>query len=135
MPYVGSFFDGDRHIEKRTAATAPTCTSPTTGLGSPHENYRDQPTQDVWQRHPDSEQSLLAWIDEAKNADWSTPTDIKEQFRNASILKSRRAVFNIKGNDYRFVVAVAYRYGALYIKFVGTHKQYDAIDADTVETE
>ena len=88
-----------------------------------------------WQRHPDSEQSLLAWIDEAKNADWSTPTDIKEQFRNASILKSRRAVFNIKGNDYRFVVAVAYRYGALYIKFVGTHKQYDAIDADTVETE
>ncbi|MCR4537427.1 type II toxin-antitoxin system HigB family toxin [Pseudomonas sp. 18.1.10] len=88
-----------------------------------------------WQKYPDSEQPLLAWIDEAKNADWSDPTDIKEQFRNASILKSRRVVFNIKGNDYRLVVAVAYRYGALYIKFVGTHKQYDTIDADTVETE
>ncbi|HCT08383.1 MULTISPECIES: type II toxin-antitoxin system HigB family toxin [unclassified Pseudomonas] len=88
-----------------------------------------------WQKHPDSEQSLLAWLDEAKNAHWATPADIKEQFRNASILKSRRVVFNIKGNDYRLVVAVAYRYGALYIKFVGTHQQYDKIDADTVETE
>ncbi|WP_426134267.1 type II toxin-antitoxin system HigB family toxin [Pseudomonas sp. PWP3-1b2] len=88
-----------------------------------------------WQKHPDSEQSLLAWIDEAKTADWSTPAQIKDQFRHASILKSRRVVFNIKGNDYRLVVAVAYRYGAVYIKFVGTHRQYDTIDADTVEAE
>jgi len=88
-----------------------------------------------WQKYPDSEQPLLAWIDEAKNADWLTPTEIKEQFRSASILKSRRVVFNIKGNDYRLVAAVAYRYSALYIKFVGTHKQYDAINAETVETE
>ncbi len=88
-----------------------------------------------WQKYPDSEQPLLAWVDEAKNADWLTPTEIKEQFRSASILKSRRVVFNIKGNDYRLVVAVAYRYSALYIKFVGTHKQYDAINAETVETE
>lgn len=88
-----------------------------------------------WQKYPDSEQSLLAWIDEAKKANWQTPADIKGQFRHASVLKSRRVVFNIKGNDYRLVVAVAYRYGALYIKFVGTHKQYDAVDADTVEME
>ncbi|MFP3496794.1 type II toxin-antitoxin system HigB family toxin [Pseudomonas sp. SIMBA_059] len=88
-----------------------------------------------WQKYPDSEQPLLAWLDEAKNANWSTPALIKQQFRNASILKGRRVVFNIKGNDYRLVVSVAYRYGALYIKFVGTHEQYDAIDADTVETE
>lgn len=88
-----------------------------------------------WQKYPDSEQPFLAWIDEVKNADWSNPADIKEHFRSASILKNRRVVFNIKGNDYRLVVAVAYRYGAVYIKFVGTHKQYDAIDADTVETE
>jgi mRNA interferase HigB len=74
-------------------------------------------------------------LDEAKNASWSTPVLIKKQFRNDSILKSRRVVLNIKGNDYRLVVAVAYRYGALYIKFIGTHDQYDAIDADTVETE
>lgn len=88
-----------------------------------------------WEKHPDSEQPLLSWIDEAKKAKWSTPADIKAQFRNASILKSRRVVFNVKGNDYRLVVAVAYRFAAVYIKFVGTHKQYDAIDADTVETE
>ena len=88
-----------------------------------------------WQKYPDSEQSLLAWIDEVKKANWQTPADLKGQFRHASVLKSRRVVFNIKGNDYRLVVAVAYRYSALYIKFVGTHKQYDAVDADTVEME
>ena len=86
-----------------------------------------------WQKYPDSEQPLLAWIDEARNADWSTPTDIKEQFRSASILKSRRVVFNIKGNDYRLIAAVAYRFQAVYIKFIGTHAQYDRIDAATVE--
>jgi mRNA interferase HigB len=85
-----------------------------------------------WEQHPDAEQPLLAWIDEAKKAKWQSPSDIKAQYRNASILKSRRVVFTIKGNAYRLVVAVAYRYGALYVKFVGTHAQYDAIDADTV---
>lgn len=88
-----------------------------------------------WEHYPEAEQPLLAWIDEARNANWSNPAQIKQQFRSASILKSRRVVFNIKGNDYRVVVAVAYRFGALYIKFVGTHQQYDAIDADSVEME
>ncbi|AVX91073.1 MULTISPECIES: type II toxin-antitoxin system HigB family toxin [Pseudomonas] len=91
--------------------------------------------KNFWERYPESEQSLLAWIDEARKASWSTPSDIKAHFASASILKSRRVVFNIKGNDFRLIVAVAYRFGALYIKFVGTHKQYDAIDADTVEME
>jgi mRNA interferase HigB len=91
--------------------------------------------KNFWERYPESEQSLLAWIDEARKASWSTPSDIKVHFASASILKSRRVVFNIKGNDFRLIVAVAYRFGALYIKFVGTHKQYDAIDADTVEME
>lgn len=88
-----------------------------------------------WERHPDSEQPLLSWIDEARKAQWTHPADIKAQFRSASILKSRRVVFNIKGNDYRLVVAVAYRFAALYVKFVGTHRHYDGIDADTVEME
>jgi mRNA interferase HigB len=56
-------------------------------------------------------------------------------FRNASILKNRRVVFNIKGNDYRLIVAVAYRFGAIYIKFIGTHAEYDAVDAETIEME
>lgn len=88
-----------------------------------------------WQKHPGSKQSFLCWVDEARQADWQRPADIKAQFRHASILKSSRVVFNIKGNEYRLVVAVAYRFSALYIKFVGTHKQYDAIDANTVELE
>lgn len=73
-----------------------------------------------WERYPDAEQPLLAWLDEARNAQWSNPAQIKDQYRNASILKSRRVVFNIKGNEYRLIVAVAYRFGALYIEFVGT---------------
>lgn len=64
---------------------------------------------------------------------WTKPADIKARYRSASILKSRRVVFNIKGNVYRLIVAVAYRFGAVYIKFIGTHAQYDAVDADTVE--
>lgn len=88
-----------------------------------------------WERYPDSEQPLRAWVDEASKASWAHPEATKAQFGSASILKSRRVVFNIKGNDYRLVVAIAYRYGALYIKFVGSHREYDNIDANTVEME
>ncbi|WP_420224854.1 type II toxin-antitoxin system HigB family toxin [Pigmentiphaga litoralis] len=88
-----------------------------------------------WQQHPDAEQSLRAWFDEAVKADWTQPADIKAHYRNASILKNRRVVFNIKGNDYRLIAAVAYRLGVVYIKFVGTHAEYDKIDAETVEME
>lgn len=88
-----------------------------------------------WEENPSAEQHLEAWIDEAKKAAWSQPAEIKEQYRSASILKNRRVVFNIKGNDYRLIVAVAYRYQAVYVKFVGTHAAYDAIDAETVEME
>lgn len=86
-----------------------------------------------WEQYPDAEQPLLAWIDEAKKAKWQSPSHIKEKYRSVSILKNRRVVFNIKGNAYRLVIAVAYRYGALYVKFIGTHQEYDAIDAETVE--
>lgn len=89
--------------------------------------FWDQP------EYADAQAPLLAWLDVATKAAWQQPTDIKAQFGNASVLKNRRVVFNIKGNDYRLVVAVAYRFQALYIKFVGTHAQYDAICAETVE--
>lgn len=88
-----------------------------------------------WEMHPDAEQPLKAWVDEVKKAQWSQPSDVKAQYRNASILKNRRVVFNIKGNDYRLIVAVAYRFQAVYVKFIGTHRQYDGIDAETVEME
>lgn len=88
---------------------------------------------DFWQRYPDAEQPLKAWYEEATNAKWTQPADIKEQYRSASVLKNRRVVFNIKGNDYRLIVAVAYKLQVVYVKFVGTHREYDAVDAETVE--
>ena len=88
-----------------------------------------------WVEHPDAEQALISWLDEVKKAAWSQPADIKAQYRSASALKNRRVVFNIKGNDYRLVVSVAYRYQAVYVKFIGTHAKYDAVDAETVEME
>lgn len=88
-----------------------------------------------WESNPDAEQPLKSWVDEVKKATWCQPADIKDQYRSASILKNRRVVFNIKGNDYRLVVSVAYRFQAVYVKFVGTHAAYDGIDAETVEME
>jgi mRNA interferase HigB len=91
--------------------------------------------REFWTRHPAAEQPLRAWLDEARAADWRRPSDIKGQYGHAGVLKNRRVVFNIKGNDYRLVVAIAYRLQVVYVKFVGTHAQYDAIDAETVEME
>ncbi len=91
--------------------------------------------RNFWEGNPGAEQHLKAWIDEVKKAAWSQPAEIKEQYRSASILKNRRVVFNIKGNDYRLIVAVAYRYQAVYVKFIGTHAAYDVIDAETFEME
>jgi mRNA interferase HigB len=88
-----------------------------------------------WEMHPDAEQPLKAWVDEVRKAKWSQPAQIKAQYRNVSILKNRRAVFNVKGNDYRLVVSVAYRFQAVYVKFIGTHQEYDVIDAESVEME
>lgn len=86
-----------------------------------------------WIKHPDAKQPLLAWYDEVRAAIWKTPQDIKEQYATASFVGNNRVVFNIKGNSNRLVVAVTYRYQAIYIKFAGTHKEYDKIDVTTVE--
>lgn len=88
-----------------------------------------------WEQHPDAEQPLKSWVGEVRKAAWRQPAEIKEQYRSTSVLKNRRIVFNIKGNDYRLVVSVAYQFQAVYVKFIGTHKQYDSIDAETVEME
>ena len=74
-------------------------------------------------------------MDDATKADWKTPAEIKVQYRSASILKDRRVVFNIKGNSYRLIVAIAYQRGWIFVKFIGTHKEYDAVDADTIDLE
>lgn len=83
--------------------------------------------------HPDAGQALKAWYDEARKASWETPQQIKDQYRSASFVGQNRVVFNIHGNKYRLVVAVAYKFGAVYIKFAGTHKDYDKIDVESVD--
>lgn len=83
--------------------------------------------------HPDAKQPLLAWYDEAKVARWQTPQAIKNHYASASFVGNNRVVFNIKGGNYRLVTAVSYRFEAVYIKFIGTHAEYDRIDAATVE--
>lgn len=88
-----------------------------------------------WEMHPDAEQPIKAWFDEASKATWTQPSDVKAHYGNSSILKNRRVVFNIKGNDYRLIVAIAYKLGIVYVKFIGTHAEYDKIDAETVEME
>jgi mRNA interferase HigB len=86
-----------------------------------------------WERFPDAEQPLKAWYEEATSASWNQPAEIKAQYRSASVLKNRRVVFNIKGNEYRLIVAVAYKLQIVYVKFVGTHKEYDAVEAETID--
>ena len=82
--------------------------------------------------YQDAKGPLEAWYAEAYRAKWKTPQEIKAQYHNASILKNSRVVFNIGGNKYRLVVAIDYVRQACYVKFIGTHRQYDTIDAGTV---
>jgi mRNA interferase HigB len=88
--------------------------------------------KDFWERHSDAEQPLQAWYADLKAAKWKLPTEIKSAYRNASFVGNNRVVFNIKGNTYRVVVAIQYQFGIVYIRFVGTHEEYDRIDAAAV---
>lgn len=82
--------------------------------------------------HRDSQTQLESWYDIVNGALWKSPADIKSQFRNASFLANNRVVFNICGNKYRLVVKVEYAFAHVYVRFVGTHKEYDRIDAGTI---
>ena len=82
-----------------------------------------------WEIHPDAEDSLRAWHLIARRAQWRTPVDIRADYGNASFVGNNRVVFNIKGNDYRLIVLAEYQMGRLFIRFVGTHAEYDRIDA------
>lgn len=88
--------------------------------------------REFWEAHPNARQPLQAWYEDAKHALWQSPMDIKATYRNASIVANNRVVFNIKGNDYRLIVAVNYRFGIAYIRFIGTHSEYDRVDATQI---
>jgi mRNA interferase HigB len=85
-----------------------------------------------WVKHPESRKPLEIWYNIAKKAKWKNINEIKMVFSNVSVLANNRIVFNIKGNDYRLVVVVKYTMQAIYIRWVGTHAEYDKIDANTI---
>lgn len=87
---------------------------------------------DYYYAHKETKSQLEAWYYEVKNANWSSPVDIKEKYGNASIIGGNKVVFNIKGNKYRLVTKINYRMKIVYIKFIGTHKEYDKLNIEEI---
>lgn len=88
--------------------------------------------RDYWEIHPETEQYLKTWYDTAINANWKTPSDVKQNYANASILKDSRIVFNIKGNSHRLIAKFNFEKQWIFIRFIGTHSEYDKIDVNTI---
>lgn len=88
--------------------------------------------KEFWEIHPDCIEPLRTWYRETGKAHWKGPADIRGQYASVSLLKNNRAVFDIKGNHYRIVVRINYEFGIVWIRFIGTHAEYDRIDANNI---
>lgn len=88
--------------------------------------------REFWEKHPDCEQQLKSWYKETEEAKWVSPADIKREYPSASFLADQRVVFNIKGNHYRLIVKLNYSFSLVFIRFIGTHAEYDKIDASKI---
>ncbi|MBS1615206.1 MAG: type II toxin-antitoxin system HigB family toxin [Bacteroidetes bacterium] len=88
--------------------------------------------REFWVKHNDCEQQLKAWFQEASKAKWTSPNEIKANYPSASIIGNDRIVFNIKGNTYRLIVEINFDYLMVWIRFIGTHAEYDKINAKTI---
>lgn len=86
-----------------------------------------------WEKYPDAQAALFAWYEEVSEADWSSPNEMKVQFRSASVITGKRVVFNIHGNNYRLLVDIEFKFKIVFIVWFGTHKDYDKLDAKTVK--
>jgi mRNA interferase HigB len=94
------------------------------------------PLKSFWEdRFPDAENALKAWIADTEKATWQNSNELKTQYANADPVGNNRIVFNIRGNNYRLIVAISYRAQIVLIKFIGTHEEYDAIDVLNVEVK
>ena len=87
---------------------------------------------EFWTKVPGAEMALRAWFHEVEAAAWEDSAELKEKYRNASIINSERVVFNICGNKYRLIVRINYKSKTVFIRFVGTHREYDRINVETV---
>ena len=88
--------------------------------------------REFWLTSPDSEQYLKTWFDTTMNSNWKTPNDVKKTYANDSILKDNRIIFNIKGNAYRLVTKFNFKKQWVFIRFIGTHSEYDKINVNTI---
>ncbi len=88
--------------------------------------------REFWEKHADCEQQLKAWLQEAREGVWKSPNKIKSEYPGASIIGNDRVVFNIKGNSYRLVVKLNYDYQMIWIRFIGTHAEYDKVNVKTI---
>lgn len=88
--------------------------------------------REYWEIFPNTEQSLKAWVQEVELANWTSPQELKSQYRNASILSGKRVVFNINGNKFRLIVDIEYRLQIVFVVWFGTHTKYDIINSKTV---
>ena len=88
--------------------------------------------RDFWEKHEDCEQQLKSWFREVQKSEWGNPNQIKEEYPSASILNNNRVVFNIKGNNYRLIVKISFEYQMVWIRFIGTHGEYDKSNANTI---
>ena len=94
--------------------------------------YSKNTLRAFWERHTESEQALRAWYREVEQADWATPAQVRERFLKASIVGNNRVVFRIRGNNYRLVVEIFYPGRKVFVRFIGTHAEYDRINAEEV---
>ncbi|MCK4663389.1 MAG: type II toxin-antitoxin system HigB family toxin [Bacteroidales bacterium] len=88
--------------------------------------------REFWEKYSDSKEQLKTWYKETSKATWSNPSDIKAEYAKASILKNSRVVFNICGNKYRLIVEINYKRQWVFIRFIGTHNDYDMINAEKI---
>lgn len=88
--------------------------------------------RDFWEKHPDCEEQLKSWFQETSSTEWKNPNEVKVDYPSASILADNRIVFNIKGNNYRLIIKINYEYQMIWIRFIGTHAEYDKIDAKKI---
>jgi mRNA interferase HigB len=88
--------------------------------------------REFWEKHSDSQQQLKSWFQETSSAEWKNPKQIKVEYPSASFLADNRVVFNIKGNKYRLITKINYEYQLIWIRFIGTHAEYDKIDATKI---
>ena len=89
--------------------------------------------REYWEKYPNTEQSLRAWVQEIEQSNWESPLALKLKYRNASILTGKRVIFNINGNKFRLIVDIEYRLKIIFVVWFGSHAEYDLIDSKTVK--